>query len=188
MDDSIPDDRLKLMFTCCHPALALEAQVALTLHTLGGLSTQEVARAFLVPVPTMAQRLARARTQNPRRRHPLSRAARRSAARTAGRAAGGHLPDLQRGVLRPRMRRYAHPARTVRGSDPPGPRAGRAAARATQRRGARPAGADAAARFAARDAARRGGRARPARRTGSQPAGIRQKSARGLRFWTRRSP
>jgi predicted RNA polymerase sigma factor len=50
-----------LMFTCCHPALALEAQVALTLHTLGGLSTPEVARAFLVPVPTMAQRLARAR-------------------------------------------------------------------------------------------------------------------------------
>ena len=61
MDDSIPDDRLKLMFTCCHPSLALEAQVALTLHTLGGLSTPEVARAFLVPVPTMAQRLARAR-------------------------------------------------------------------------------------------------------------------------------
>ena len=63
MDDTIPDDRLKLMFTCCHPALALEAQVALTLHTLGGLSTQEVARAFLVPVPTMAQRLARARNK-----------------------------------------------------------------------------------------------------------------------------
>jgi RNA polymerase sigma-70 factor (ECF subfamily) len=60
-DDTIPDDRLKLMFTCCHPALALEAQVALTLHTLGGLSTPEVARAFLVPVPTMAQRLARAK-------------------------------------------------------------------------------------------------------------------------------
>jgi RNA polymerase sigma-70 factor (ECF subfamily) len=59
--ESIPDERLKLMFTCCHPALALEAQVALTLHTLGGLSTEEVARAFLVPVPTMAQRLARAR-------------------------------------------------------------------------------------------------------------------------------
>src|SRR5215211_146941 len=47
MDDSLPDDRLKLMFTCCHPALALEAQVALTLNTLGGLSTPEVARAFL---------------------------------------------------------------------------------------------------------------------------------------------
>jgi RNA polymerase sigma-70 factor (ECF subfamily) len=62
MDDAqIPDDRLKLMFTCCHPSLSLEAQVALTLHTLGGLSTQEVARAFLVSEPTMAQRLARAR-------------------------------------------------------------------------------------------------------------------------------
>lgn len=61
MDDAIPDERLKLMFTCCHPALALEAQVALTLHTLGGLSTPEVARAFLVSEPTMAQRLARAR-------------------------------------------------------------------------------------------------------------------------------
>lgn len=63
MDDTIPDDRLKLMFTCCHPTLALEAQVALTLHTLGGLTTQQVARAFLVPVPTMAQRLARARSK-----------------------------------------------------------------------------------------------------------------------------
>lgn len=61
MDFEIPDERLKLMFTCCHPALALEAQVALTLHTLGGLSTPEVARAFLVSEPTMAQRLARAR-------------------------------------------------------------------------------------------------------------------------------
>jgi RNA polymerase sigma-70 factor, ECF subfamily len=62
MDENhIPDDRLKLMFTCCHPALALEAQVALTLHTLGGLSTQEVARAFLISETTMAQRLARAR-------------------------------------------------------------------------------------------------------------------------------
>ncbi|MBI5565430.1 MAG: RNA polymerase sigma factor [Chloroflexi bacterium] len=61
MDDSLPDERLKLMFTCCHPALALEAQVALTLHTLGGLSTPDVARAFLVSESTMAQRLARAR-------------------------------------------------------------------------------------------------------------------------------
>jgi RNA polymerase sigma-70 factor (ECF subfamily) len=62
MDDAqIPDDRLKLMFTCCHPSLALEAQVALTLHTLGGLTTHEIARAFLVAEPAMAQRLARAR-------------------------------------------------------------------------------------------------------------------------------
>jgi RNA polymerase sigma-70 factor (ECF subfamily) len=63
MDESLPDERLKLMFTCCHPALALEAQVALTLHTLGGLSTPEVARAFLVSESTMAQRLARARSK-----------------------------------------------------------------------------------------------------------------------------
>ncbi len=59
--DEIPDERLKLIFTCCHPALALEAQVALTLRTLGGLSTAEIARAFLVPGPTMAQRLVRAK-------------------------------------------------------------------------------------------------------------------------------
>lgn len=64
MDDAqIPDDRLKLMFTCCHPSLALETQVALTLHTLGGLTTPEIARAFLAPEPTMAQRLARARAK-----------------------------------------------------------------------------------------------------------------------------
>lgn len=57
----IPDDRLRLIFTCCHPALAIEAQVALTLRTLGGLETDEIARAFLVPATTMAQRLVRAK-------------------------------------------------------------------------------------------------------------------------------
>src|SRR2546426_5311487 len=59
--EEIPDDRLKLIFTCCHPALALDAQVALTLRTLGGLQTDEIARAFLVPPTTMAQRLVRAK-------------------------------------------------------------------------------------------------------------------------------
>src|SRR5881396_4336761 len=57
----IPDDRLRLIFTCCHPALALEAQVALTLRMLGGLETDEIARAFLLPAPTMAQRLVRSK-------------------------------------------------------------------------------------------------------------------------------
>ena len=57
----IPDDRLRLIFTCCHPALAIEAQVALTLRMLGGLETDEIARAFLVPTTTMAQRLVRAK-------------------------------------------------------------------------------------------------------------------------------
>src|SRR5258706_2343580 len=57
----IPDDRLRLIFTCCHPALAFEAQVPLTLRMLGGLETDEIARAFLVPTATMAQRLVRAK-------------------------------------------------------------------------------------------------------------------------------
>lgn len=59
--EEIPDDRLRLIFTCCHPALAPEAQVALTLRTLGGLETDEIARAFLLPPTTMAQRLVRAK-------------------------------------------------------------------------------------------------------------------------------
>jgi RNA polymerase sigma-70 factor (ECF subfamily) len=60
-DDEVPDDRLRLMFTCCHPALSFEAQVALTLRTLAGMTTTEIARAFLVPEATMAQRLVRAK-------------------------------------------------------------------------------------------------------------------------------
>jgi RNA polymerase sigma-70 factor (ECF subfamily) len=59
--DAVTDDRLRLIFTCCHPALALESQVALTLRTLCGLTTEEIARAFLIPLPTMAQRLVRAK-------------------------------------------------------------------------------------------------------------------------------
>jgi RNA polymerase sigma-70 factor, ECF subfamily len=60
-DATIPDERLELIFTCCHPALALDAQVALTLRTLGGLATDEIASAFLVPEATMAKRLVRAK-------------------------------------------------------------------------------------------------------------------------------
>jgi RNA polymerase sigma-70 factor, ECF subfamily len=60
-ETTIPDERLELVFTCCHPALALDAQVALTLRTLGGLRTEEIARAFLVPEETMAKRLVRAK-------------------------------------------------------------------------------------------------------------------------------
>jgi len=64
MDEAtIPDERLELLFTCCHPALALEAQVALTLRTLGGLATEQIARAFLVPEETMAKRLVRAKAK-----------------------------------------------------------------------------------------------------------------------------
>jgi RNA polymerase sigma-70 factor, ECF subfamily len=60
-ESALADDRLRLVFTCCHPALAMDARVALTLRTLGGLTTAEIARAFLVPEPTMAQRLVRAK-------------------------------------------------------------------------------------------------------------------------------
>jgi RNA polymerase sigma-70 factor (ECF subfamily) len=62
-ETTIPDERLELLFTCCHPALATEAQVALALRTLGGLTTEEIARAFLLPEPTMAKRLVRAKTK-----------------------------------------------------------------------------------------------------------------------------
>src|SRR5262245_176209 len=60
-DNRVADDRLRLIFTCCHPALAVEARIALTLRTLGGLTTEEIARAFLVPHATLAQRLVRAK-------------------------------------------------------------------------------------------------------------------------------
>src|SRR2546430_1294441 len=63
--DVIPDERLSLIFACCHPALATDAQVALTLRTLGGLTTEEIARAFLVPETTMAQRLRAAKPKIP---------------------------------------------------------------------------------------------------------------------------
>ena len=58
---AFPDERLELLFTCCHPALATDAQVALTLRTLGGLRTEEIARAFLIAEPTLAKRLVRAK-------------------------------------------------------------------------------------------------------------------------------
>ncbi len=68
--DEYPDDRLRLLFTCCHPALALDAQVALTLRTLGGLTTPEIARAFLLPEATLAQRIVRAKTKIRREKIP----------------------------------------------------------------------------------------------------------------------
>ena len=93
----VRDDLLRLIFTCCHPALAPEARVALSLRTLGGLTTAEIARAFLVPEATMAQRLVRATPEDRRRRHPVPGAGGPRAARPAPRRPGGRLPRVHRG-------------------------------------------------------------------------------------------
>ena len=80
-DVTIPDERLELIFTCCHPSLGLDAQVALTLRALGGLTTEEIARSFLVPEETMAKRLVRAK-QRSRPRGSRSACHRRTCFRT----------------------------------------------------------------------------------------------------------
>ena len=161
--DDFPDDRLRLMFTCCHPALAAEARVALTLRTLGGLSVPEVARAFLVAEPTMAKRLVRAK-----RKIADAGIAYRV---PEERELPHRLPSVLAAVYlifnegyAATARRGARAARAVRGGDPARPAAGRADARAAG--AARPAGADAAPPRAPRRARRRRRAARAALRPG----------------------
>ena len=120
------------VFIACHPVLSTEARVALTLRLLGGLTTEEIARAFLVPEPTIAQRIVRAKRTLAEARVPFEvpRGAELRRAPVVG--ARGHLPHLQRGLLGDRRRRL-DAARALRGRAAPRPHPGRAGARTSRR-------------------------------------------------------
>ena len=99
MDDPIGDDVLRLIFISCHPVLSTEARAALTLRVVGGLTTDEIARAFLTPEPTIAQRIVRAKKTLAREEHSIRSAARPGPGGAALVGAGSDLPDLQRRVF-----------------------------------------------------------------------------------------
>ena len=152
IDDDVGDELLSLIFVACHPALSREARAALTLRLIGGLTTDEIARAFLVGEATIAQRIVRAKKTLREAGHDLRGAARRGAGGAARVGARGHLPDLQRG-LRGDGGRGSDPPRALRRGaaarpDPRRPDAGRA-------RGLGPARADGDPGLAPRRAHRR---------------------------------
>ena len=126
IDDAFGDDLLRLIFTACHPVLSTEARVALTLRLLGGLTTEEIARAFLVPEPTVAQRIVRAKRTLAEARVPFEVPERDELAERLASVLEVDLPGLQRG-LRGDRRRRLDPARAVRGGAAAGPHPRRAA-------------------------------------------------------------
>ena len=135
----IDDDLLRLMFISCHPVLSTEARIALTLRLLGGLTTEEIARAFLAAEPTIAKRIVRAKQTLASRQVPFEVPSPAERPGPAGLRARGALPGVQRGILGDGGGRLDAPGAVHRGA-PPRPRAGRADAGRT--RGARPGRAD----------------------------------------------
>ena len=139
LDDDVGDDLLRLIFTACHPVLSTEARVALTLRLLGGLTTDEIARAFLVPEPTIAQRIVRAKRTLAEARVPFEVPRGEELAERLASVLEVDLPDLQRGLCRHRRRRL-DAAGALRGGAAARAHPGRAGA--GRAGGAWPGGAD----------------------------------------------
>ena len=99
-EHDVHDDHLRLIFTCCHPALAPDAQVALTLRLIGGLGTEEIAHAFLLQPTTLAQRISRAKAKIRDANIPVSRSGGGGATDPRERSSGGGLSDFQRRLQR----------------------------------------------------------------------------------------
>ena len=180
---SIPDERLALLFTCCHPALAVESRVALTLREVGGLATPEIARAFLV-ARARARPAARPRqAASTGHGDPVPRPARPPPSRPASRRPARALPRLQRG-LRGQCRRRARAPRALRRGDPVDEAPLRPDAR--RARGVRAPRAPAPAGLAAGRPPRRRRRARAARRPGSAARGTARRSTRACASFAER--
>jgi RNA polymerase sigma-70 factor (ECF subfamily) len=130
--DGVEDDRLRLIFTCCHPALSPDAQIALTLREVCGLTTEEIARAFLTGAPTLAQRIVRAKAKIRDARIPYQVPVARGPSGRLDAVLHVVYIGLHRGILR-LLRRVADPGLADGRGDPPGAPAGGAASRSRRR-------------------------------------------------------